>query len=135
MAEQEKAQASEQGGEVDEDQREAAIAVGDHAVAPWQAADDDERERDQPDRAIGQDRIGRRAPSGAGAVDEPQAHRVAADRRGQRLIEERADHVVAKRLQICQRRVAKNGNLAPAQRAEQDLEDRDEHRQADPQQT
>jgi hypothetical protein len=39
----------------------------------------------------------------------------------QRLVEESDDHVLAKRRDVAQRRRAKNGYLAPAQRAEEDL--------------
>ena len=49
----------------------------------------------EADRAVDEDRVGGRTPSGAGARDQPQPDRVAPDRGRQGLVEERADHVVA----------------------------------------
>src|SRR5665213_2100053 len=86
-----KSQAARERGEIDQQQRRAAIRVTDQDVAPRQARDDDDGKRNQANGAIDKDRIGRRAPSGAAARDQPEAYGIAADRGGQRLVEERSD--------------------------------------------
>src|SRR5437868_1368431 len=96
--EQEKTQSTQEGGKVNKNKCETALTIGDHAIAPRQAGDNDESQRDEPDCTIGQYRIRRRTPACAGAVDEPEPHGIAANGRWQRLIEKRTDHVVAEGL-------------------------------------
>ena len=128
-AENQKSEAAGKRGEIDQQQRGAAVGIGDQIVAPWQARDDDDRKRDQADGAVDEDRIGRRAPAGAGARDQPEPHRVAADRGWQRLIEECADHIVAHRLPGGERRAALRADLAPSQHADENLQERHGNRQ------
>ena len=109
-----------------------SVRIGDQAQAPWQARDDDDRERDQADGAIDENRIGGGAPAGAAARDQPEPHRVAADRGRQRLVEEGPDQVEAHRLPCLERRAAFGADLAPAQHAEEDLQEHHGNRQPDP---
>src|SRR5712672_367759 len=132
MAEQQEAQSTQQRREVDKNEGETALAVGDHAIAPGQAGDNDKSQRDEADGSIGQYRIGRRTPARAGAVDEPEPHGVAANGRWQRLIKKRPDHVVAEGLQIRQRRLATLGNFPPSERAEKNLNHSDHHSNYNP---
>jgi len=68
----------------------------------------------------------------AAARDQPQPDRVAADRGGQRLVEEGSDHVEAHRLPGRQRRAALRADLAPSQHADEYLQKRHGNRHADP---
>ena len=131
-AENEKSDAARERGEIDQQQRRSSVGIGDQTVAPWQARDDDDRERDQADCAVDEDGIGGRAPAGAAARDQPEPHRVAADRGRQRLVEKRSDQIEAHRLPVSERRAAFRADLAPAQHAEEDLQERHGDRQADP---
>src|ERR1700704_1020137 len=72
-AENEKSHAARERGEIDEQQRRPASGIADKPIAPWQARNDDDRERDQADRAVDEDGIGRRAPPGAAACDQPES--------------------------------------------------------------
>ena len=108
------------------------FGIADQPVAPWQARDDDDRKRDQADGAVDEDRIGRRTPSGTAARDQPQPHRVAADRGRQRLVEEGSDHIEAHRLPRRERRAAFRADLAPSQHADKNLQERHGDRQRDP---
>ena len=108
------------------------MRIADQAVAPRQARDDDDRERDQADGAVDEDGIGRRAPSGAAARHQPEPHRVAADRGRQRLVEERPDQIEAHRLSGRQRRAALRADLAPSQHADKNLQEGHGDRHADP---
>jgi hypothetical protein len=63
------------------------MRIADKAIAPRQARDDDDRKRDEANCAVHENGIGRRAPSGAAARDEPESYSVAADRGRQRLVE------------------------------------------------
>ena len=94
-AEHQKSRAGGQCREIDQQQRRTAVRIADQIIAPGQARDDDDRQRNQADGAIDENRIGRRSPSGAAARDQPEPHRIAADRGGQRLVEEASDHVVS----------------------------------------
>ena len=131
-AKHEKSHAAGERGEIDEQQRRAAVRIADQAIAPRQARDDDDRKRNQADGAIDKDGIGRRPPSGAGARDQPESHRVAADRGWQRLVEERPDHVEAHRLPRAERRAALRADLAPSQDADENLQEGHGNRQPDP---
>ena len=131
-AEQEKSGAAGERGEIDQQQRRAAVGIADQVVAPRQARDDDDRKRDQADGAVDENGIGRRAPSGAAARDQPEPHRVAADRGWQRLVEEGADQIVAHRLPGRQRRAAFRADDAPSQHADEDLKEGHGDRKADP---
>ena len=131
-AEQKKSEAAGKGCEIDEQQRRPAVRIGDQAVAPGQARDDDHRERDQADGAVDEDGIGRGPPAVAAARHQPQPDRVAADRGGQRLVEEGSDHVEAHRLPGRQRRAALRADLAPSQHADEYLQERHGNRHADP---
>ena len=128
-------QKSYAGGErrkVDQQQGRAAVRVCNQLIAPGQARHDHDRERNEADRAVDEDRIGRRAPAGAAARHQPQPHRVAADRGGQRLVEERADQVEAGRLHDAERRAAFGADDAPAQHADEDLQEGRRDRQRNP---
>ena len=131
-AEQEKSRPAGERREVDQQQRRTAVRIADQVVAPRQAGDDDDGERDQADGAVDENRIGRRAPSGAAARHQPQPHGVAADRGRQRLVEEGSDQVEAHRLPRRQRRAALGADLAPAQHADEYLQEGHGDREADP---
>jgi hypothetical protein len=121
--EDEKPDAAGERCEVNEQQCGPAIAVADQIVAPGQARDDDDRERDHADGAVDKDRIGRRAPACAGTCDEPEPHRVAADRGWQRLVEEGPDQVETHCLPGPQRRAALLADLAPPQHPGENLKE------------
>ena len=131
-AEQQKSEAAAKGCEIDEKQGRPAVRIGDQAVTPGQARDDHHRERDQADGAVDEDRIGRGPPAVAAAGHQPQPDRVAADRGGQRLVEEGSDHVEAHGLPGRQRRAALGADLAPSQHADEYLQERDGDREANP---
>ncbi len=134
-AEHEKSEAAGKCGEIDEQQRRAASRIADQLQAPGQARNDDDRKRDQADGAVDKDGIGRRAPSGAVARDQPEPHRIAADRGGQRLVEEGSNQVEAHRLARPQRRAAFGADLAPPQHADEDLQEGHGDGNADPAET
>ena len=133
-AENEKSHAACERGEIDQQQGRPAIGIGDKTIAPGQARHDDDRKRDQADGAVDEDRIGRCAPSGAAARDQPEPHSVAADRRRQRLVEERSNQIEAHRLICRQRGAALRADLAPSQDAGKNLQECHDNRQADPDQ-
>ncbi len=133
-AENEKSHAARECGEIDEQQCGTAIGIADQMIAPRQAGDDDDRQRNQADGAVDEDGIGRRAPAGAAARHQPEPYRVAADRGWQRLVEEGSDQIVAHRLPGRQRCPALRADLAPSQHADKDLKEchGDRERRASP---
>jgi hypothetical protein len=123
------------GCEVDEQKRRPAVGIGNQAIAPGQAGNDNHGKRNQANRTVDEDRIGRCPPPGARPRDEPQPHRVTTDRGRQRLIEEGSDHIEAHRLFGRQWRPALRTDHTPPQNADQNLQERDGNREPDPPQT
>src|SRR3984957_15204503 len=122
-AKNEKSDAARKCGEIDEEQRGTAIRIADQMIAPGQAGDDNDRQRDQADGAVNEDGIGRRAPAGAAARHQPEPYRVAADRGWQRLVEEGADQIIAHRRPGRQRRPTLRADRAPSQYADKNLKE------------
>src|SRR6266404_8432499 len=79
-AKNEKSHAARERGEIDEQQRRPAMGIADKVVAPRQARNDDDRKCDQANGAVDEDGVGRRAPTGAAARNQPESYGVAADR-------------------------------------------------------
>ncbi len=131
-AKNEKSHSARERREIDKQQRRPAARITDKAVAPWQACNDDDGKRDQADCAVDEDGIGRCAPSGAAAGDQPESYGVAADRGWQGLVEECSDQIEAHRLSCRQRRAALRADLAPSQHADKNLQEGHGNRHADP---
>ena len=105
--------------EPDQQQRAAPDRIAHQGKRPGQTGGHQHGERDHAHHAVDQHRIGGGAPIGL-LADQPDAHGVAADARGQRLVEELRHHAVAEYLRLREVAAAAAENCSPAH-AEQEV--------------
>src|SRR5262249_24986558 len=98
----------------------------------WQARDNDERQHNEADGPINQNRISRLCPTGALSRKQPNSRAVPAHCRGQYLIEEGRNEGDLQRRIEAQARVAYGGDFPPPRCKEHSLSPQQENCEGNP---